>query len=69
MMIIPPDLAVLPVDLQDADAARQTGPKHCGDIRNLRHLIWFSIDNDDTRDFDQLRVATRRRWAAGDGVV
>ena len=58
-MIIPPDLAVFPAALQDAEAARQTGPEHCGDIRNLRHLIWFSIDNDDTRDLDQLRVPAR----------
>ena len=69
MIIIPPGLAVSPAPLQDAEAARQTGPEHCGDIHNLRHLIWFSIDNDDSRDLDQLRVATRQRWAAGDGAV
>lgn len=28
-----------------------------GDIRDLRRLPWFSIDNDDTRDLDQLSVA------------
>lgn len=26
-------------------------------VRDLRHLPWFSIDNDDTRDLDQLTVA------------
>jgi len=46
-----------PEALQEAEAARQTGPERGGDIRDLRHLTWFSIDNDDTRDLDQLSVA------------
>ena len=46
-----------PQALQEAEAARQTGPERNGDIRDLRHLTWFSIDNDDTRDLDQLSVA------------
>src|SRR4051794_36851200 len=28
-----------------------------GTVRNLRHLPWCSIDNDDSRDLDQLSVA------------
>src|SRR5580704_8808784 len=27
------------------------------DIRDLRHLLWASIDNDNSRDLDQLSVA------------
>lgn len=46
-----------PQALQEAEAARQTAPEHSADIRDLRHLTWFSIDNDDTRDLDQLSVA------------
>jgi exoribonuclease II len=50
-----PDFA--PQALQEAEAARRAGPERNGAIRDLRHLTWFSIDNDDTRDLDQLSVA------------
>ena len=43
--------------LQEAEDARQAAPERDGTIRDLRHLTWFSIDNDDTRDLDQLSVA------------
>ncbi len=49
--------AFAPLALQEAEAARQHGPERGGSIRDLRHLTWFSIDNDDTRDLDQLSVA------------
>ncbi|ROZ62930.1 RNB domain-containing ribonuclease [Ramlibacter sp. WS9] len=49
--------AFMPQALQEAEAARRTGPERRGDIRDLRRLTWFSIDNDDTRDLDQLSVA------------
>ncbi|HEY4749058.1 MAG TPA: RNB domain-containing ribonuclease [Steroidobacteraceae bacterium] len=42
-------------------AARQSGPQ----IRDLRSLLWCSIDNDDSRDLDQLSVAQ----PASDGSV
>ncbi len=50
-----PDFA--PQALQEAEAARQTVPERKDAIRDLRHLTWFSIDNDDTLDLDQLSVA------------
>ena len=46
-----------PQALREAEAARVVGPERNGDIRDLRKLTWFSIDNDDTRDLDQLSVA------------
>lgn len=49
--------AFTPSALQEAEAARHAGPERAGDVRDLRHLTWFSIDNDDTRDLDQLSVA------------
>jgi exoribonuclease-2 len=49
--------AFAPQALQEAEAARQAAPERDGALRDLRHLIWFSIDNDDTRDLDQLSVA------------
>jgi exoribonuclease II len=57
-----------------AEAARAAEPVRAdGDILDLRALDWFSIDNDDTRDLDQLSVAdvlsdgaTRLRVAIAD---
>ncbi|MRD45680.1 RNB domain-containing ribonuclease [Caenimonas koreensis] len=49
--------AFAPEALREADASRQSPAERGGDIRDLRDLPWFSIDNDDTRDLDQLSVA------------
>jgi VacB/RNase II family 3'-5' exoribonuclease len=42
-----------------AEAERMTPPSGDGEkgVRDLRQLLWSSIDNDDTRDRDQLEVA------------
>ncbi|NDP39333.1 MAG: RNB domain-containing ribonuclease [Rhodoferax sp.] len=65
--------AFAPQALQEAEAARQASPERDSAILDLRHLTWFSIDNDDTRDLDQLSVAealpdgaTRLRVAVAD---
>ncbi|MEJ5991617.1 RNB domain-containing ribonuclease [Ramlibacter sp. PS3R-8] len=65
--------AFAPQALREAEAARSAQAGRGGDIRDLRQLPWFSIDNDDTRDLDQLSVAealaggaTRLRVAIAD---
>ena len=42
-----------------AELDRIQGPATAdgGHVRDLRHLLWASIDNDDSRDLDQLTVA------------
>jgi exoribonuclease-2 len=53
--------AVLDQTQRIACAATISGPE----IRDLRRLVWASIDNDDSRDLDQLSVAQ----AGADGTV
>lgn len=47
--------ALPPAALAEAEAATQPAPD--ASIGDLRALAWFSIDNDDTQDLDQLSVA------------
>ena len=46
-----------PEVLREAELCARTGPQRSGDIRDLRGRQWFSIDNVDTLDLDQLTWA------------
>src|SRR6476469_4377005 len=51
---------VFPPDALAEVAALNAAPQWSdGPLRDLRSLLWCSIDNDDSRDLDQLTVAER----------
>lgn len=55
--------------LADLDRIREPATRAEEPTRDLRNLIWCSIDNDDSRDLDQLTVAEAMRGEAAKILV
>ena len=56
-----------PDGLQQLNAIQGPALERNASIRDLRHLLWCSIDNDNSKDLDQLTVA--ERLPTGNGKV
>ncbi|MCX5769547.1 MAG: hypothetical protein NTZ09_04650 [Candidatus Hydrogenedentes bacterium] len=50
-----------PQALAERDGIHGPATRAEGSTRDLRNLLWGSIDNDDSRDLDQLTVARKSR--------
>jgi exoribonuclease-2 len=46
-----------PEVLAEVGGIEKTASKSSSGVRDLRGLLWASIDNDDSRDLDQISVA------------
>ena len=51
----------------EADRAHAAATNGSADVRDLRQLLWCSIDNDDSKDLDQLTVA--EQGAGGTAII
>ena len=49
---------VPPAAMAELQRLAEPAPPFGADIKDLRHLAWCSIDNDDSLDLDQLTLAT-----------
>ena len=56
-----------PAALAQLQAITGAAAESGGQIRDLRSLLWCSIDNDDSRDLDQLSVAQPLAGVGGVG--